>query len=124
MIKIHGNYNSPCNHSVFYKKKTVDYRCFIKYADFCLYFIIILANIEQLRNKHYRKLEKDIPFKSWKIIQKVKIALSMPFMLNSVLELQNDLAEPSNALNIPPCIAHNQKTISAVIHSHFQGNVF
>lgn len=45
-------------------------------------------------------------------------------MLNSVLELQNDLAEPSNALNIPPCIAHNQKTISAVIHSHFQGNVF
>lgn len=35
----------------------------------------------------------------------------MPFMLYSVLELQNDLAEPSNALNIPPCNAHNQKTM-------------
>lgn len=68
-------------------------------------------------------MEKDIPIKSWKIIQKVKIALSIPFMLNSVFELQNDLAEPSNALNIPPCNVHNQKTISAVIHSDFQSNV-
>lgn len=57
------------------------------------------------------------------MVQKVKIALSIPLMLNSVLKLQNDLAEPSNALNIPPCNVHNQKTISAVIHSHFQGDV-
>lgn len=69
-----------------------------------------------MRNKHYSNLEKDILFKSWKMIQKVKIALSFPLMLNSVLELQNDLAEPSNALNIPPCNVHNQKTISAVTH--------
>lgn len=58
------------------------------------------------------------------MIQKVKIVLSIPLLLNSMLELQNDLAEPSNALNIPPCNVHNQKSISAVIHSHFQGDVF
>lgn len=58
------------------------------------------------------------------MIQNVKIALSIPLMLNSVLELQNDLAVPSNTFNIPSCNVHNQKTISSVIHSHLQGHVF
>lgn len=58
------------------------------------------------------------------MIQNVKIALSIPLMLNSVLELQNDLAVPSNTFNIPSCNVHNQKTISSVIHSHLQGHAF
>jgi len=41
-----------------------------------------------------------------------------------VLESQNDLAVPSNAFNIPSYNVHNQKTISAVVHSHFQEHAF
>lgn len=70
------------------------------------------------------KSREEIPFKSRETIQNVKIALSIPLMLNSVLELQNDLAVPSNVFNIPSCNVHNQETISAVIHSHFQGDAF
>jgi len=60
-------------------------------------------------------LEKDIPFKSQEMTQNVKIALSIPLMLNSMLELQNDLAMPSNAFNIPSHNVYNQKTTSVVI---------